>query len=62
MIAQIDVDIPPKIAAGLLTGALIRSGSVVRDRAGRIVAHLPEISVPEPNENAVAAAARGLLA
>jgi hypothetical protein len=60
MIAQIDVDIPPKITAGLLTGALIRIGSVVRDRAGRIVAHLPETSVPEPNEDALAAAARML--
>lgn len=60
MIARIDVDIPPKIAAGLLTGALTRSGSVVRDRAGRIVAHLPEIYVPEPIEDAVAAAARML--
>jgi hypothetical protein len=58
MIAQIAVDIPPKIAAGLLTGALNRSGTVVRDTAGRIVAHLPEISIPEPNEDAVAAAAR----
>ena len=54
MIVQISFDIPPKIETGLLTGDLTRYGGVVRDRAGRLVTYLKEISAPELNEDAAA--------
>ncbi|MEV7549377.1 hypothetical protein AB0N89_07120 [Amycolatopsis sp. NPDC089917] len=58
MIAESTFVIPPEIEARLLAGELNRYGSVVRDTAGRIVVHLKEISLPEPNGDVVEAAAR----
>ena len=39
---QIALDIPPEIVDGLAAGLMTRSGSVVRNSAGQIVAHLKE--------------------
>lgn len=47
MIVQPKIYIPPKIQARLLSGDVIRHGGVVRDTAGRIVAHLKEIPTTE---------------
>lgn len=60
MIVQIPFDVPPEIWARLLTGDLILHGGVVRNPAGRIVAHLKESFDPRRSEEAVAAAARML--
>lgn len=57
MIVQIPFDVPPEIAARLLTGDLILWGGVVRDSAGRIVTHLKDITAPKLNEDVVEAAA-----
>ncbi|WP_410562294.1 hypothetical protein [Amycolatopsis sp. cmx-4-61] len=56
MIIQPTFYIPPEIEARLLTGDLIRYGGVVRNKAGRLVVHLTEISARKPNEDAVGAA------
>lgn len=41
-VCQIALDIPPEIVDGLAAGIMTRSGSVVRNSAGQIVAHLKE--------------------
>ncbi|WP_284741741.1 hypothetical protein [Amycolatopsis sp. RTGN1] len=57
MITEVDFDIPQEIAERLAAGELIRWGGVVRNPAGRLVAHLKEISASKPNEDVVEAAA-----
>lgn len=51
-ITQIAFKIPPEIQAGIDAGALLRFGGVVRDRAGHIVKHLEEGSMPEADNSA----------
>ena len=51
-ITQIAFKIPPEIQAGIDAGALLRFGGVVRDRAGHIVKHLREVSMPEADNSA----------
>ena len=51
-ITQIAFEIPPEIQAGIDAGALLRFGGVVRDRAGHIVKHLEEGSMPEADNSA----------
>jgi len=51
-ITQIAFEIPPEIQAGIDAGALLRFGGVVRDRAGHIVKHLEEVSMPEADNSA----------
>ena len=51
-ITQIAFKIPPEIQAGIDGGALLRFGGVVRDRAGHIVKHLEEVSMPEADNSA----------
>ncbi len=51
-ITQIAFKIPPEIQAGIDAGALLRFGGVVRDRAGHIVKHLEEVSMPEADNSA----------
>lgn len=51
-ITQIAFEIPPEIQAGIDAGALLRFGGVVRDRAGHIVKHLKEVSIPEVDNSA----------
>lgn len=51
-ITQIAFKIPPEIQAGIDAGALLRFGGVVRDRAGHIVKHLKEVSIPEVDNSA----------
>ena len=41
-VCQIALDVPPEIVDGLAAGIMTRSGSVVRNSAGQIVAHLKE--------------------
>ena len=50
-VCQIALDIPPEIVDGLAAGIMTRSGSVVRNSAGQIVAHLKET---EPGSDRVA--------
>lgn len=50
-ITQIAFKIPPEIQAGIDAGALLRFGGVVRDRAGHIVKHLEEVSMPEADNS-----------
>lgn len=54
MIVQPTFDVPPRIAASLLSGDFVRYGGVVRDTAGRVVAHLKEIPTPEKATEEVA--------
>ena len=49
---QIAFEIPPEIQVGIDAGALLRFGGVVRDRAGHIVKHLEEVSMPEADNSA----------
>ena len=51
-ITQIAFEIPPEIQAGIDAGALLRFGGVIRDRAGHIVKHLEEVSIPEADYSA----------
>lgn len=51
-VTQIAFKIPPEIQAGIDAGALLRFGGVVRDRAGHIVKHLEEVSIPEADNSA----------
>lgn len=51
-VTQIAFKIPPEIQAGIDAGALLRFGGVVRDRAGHIVKHLEEVSMPEADNSA----------
>lgn len=51
---QVAYDVPDEIFAGLVTGDLTRFGSVVRD-SKEIIAHLKEVSLPEPDQAADAA-------
>lgn len=51
-VTQIAFDIPPEIQAGIDAGVLLRFGGVVRDKAGQIVKHLEEVSIPEANSSA----------
>lgn len=51
-VTQIAFDIPPEIQAGIDAGVLLRFGGVVRDKAGHIVKHLEEVSIPEANSSA----------
>lgn len=51
-ITQIAFKIPPEIQAGIDADALLRFGGVVRDRAGHIVKHLEEVSMPEADNSA----------
>ena len=44
-VCQIALDIPPEIIDGLAAGIMTRSGSIVRNSAGQIVAHLKETDV-----------------
>ena len=45
---QVVLDVPPDIAAGLASGALVRVGGVVRDaNTGQIVKHLGEVRLPD---------------
>lgn len=44
-VVPVAYDIPEDILAGLVSGALTRFGSVVRDRTG-IIAHLKEVDLP----------------
>lgn len=46
MIVQPRLVVPPDIAADLASGALVLTGGVVRDLAGRIVKHLDEVPAP----------------
>lgn len=46
MIVQPTFYVPPDITAGIRSGDFIRYGGVVRDTAGRLVAHLKEIPTP----------------
>jgi hypothetical protein len=56
---QIALDIPPEIVDGLAAGIMTRSGSVVRNSAGQIVAHLKETDVvKEQLADKIAKAAR----
>ncbi|WP_155342288.1 hypothetical protein [Acrocarpospora corrugata] len=53
--------IPDDIEARLLTGELVRIGSVVRDLAGRIFTHLPEVPRPvDTQEGALRGIAKAL--
>lgn len=47
MIIPVSLYIPPEIAKGIADGDLTRYASVVRNSAGRVVAHLEEVSVFE---------------
>ncbi|MGC0274864.1 hypothetical protein ACO0LV_17920 [Pseudactinotalea sp. Z1739] len=47
MIVQPTFYVPSEIAAGILSGELVRYGGVVRDTAGRLVTHLKEVPTPE---------------
>lgn len=47
MIIQPTFDVPLELAEGIASGDLVRHGGVVRDTAGRLVAHLKEIPTPE---------------
>lgn len=51
-ITQIAFEIPPEIQAGIDAGALLRFGGVIRDRAGHMVKHLEEVSIPEADNSA----------
>ena len=51
-ITQIAFKIPPEIQEGIDAGALLRFGGVIRDRAGHIVKHLEEVSIPEADNSA----------
>lgn len=51
-VTQIAFDILPEIQAGIDVGVLLRFGGVVRDRAGHIVKHLEEVSIPEESSSA----------
>ena len=51
-ITQIAFKIPPEIQVVIDAGALLRFGGVVRDRAGHIVKHLEEVSMPEADNSA----------
>ena len=53
MAIQVNLDIPPEIDAGLVSGDLIRIGGVVRDRTGNIVKHLKEVPSPATSREAV---------
>ena len=45
---QVVLDVPPDIAVGIASGALVRVGSVVRDaNTGQIVKHLGEVRLPD---------------
>ncbi|WP_273117210.1 hypothetical protein [Actinomyces dentalis] len=45
---QVVLDVPPDIAVGLASGALVRVGGVVRDaNTGQIVKHLGEVRLPD---------------
>ena len=45
---QVVLDVPPDIAVGLASGALVRVGGVVRDaNTGQIVKHLGEVILPD---------------
>lgn len=59
MIVQPTFDIPVEIAGGILSGDFIRHGGVVRDTAGRLVAHLKES--PTPGKSAEEVAKRAAL-
>lgn len=47
MVIQVDFEVPREIATGLASGELTRFGGVVRNSAGRVVAHLKEVPVVE---------------
>lgn len=51
-ITQIAFEIPPEIQAGIDAGTLLRFGGIIRDRAGHIVKHLEEVSIPEADNSA----------
>lgn len=53
MIVQPALYIPPEIDARLMSGDLLRSGSVVRDLAGHIIKHLDEVPVPGNSREAM---------
>jgi hypothetical protein len=60
-IVQPSLHLPDDIAARLLTGDLVREGSVVRDRGGRLVKHLREVSrTRDAQDGAFRGAARAL--
>ena len=45
---QVVLDVPPDIAVGIASGALVRVGGVVRDaNTGQIVKHLGEVRLPD---------------
>lgn len=46
MIQQVTFEIPPDIAARLLTGELVQHGGVVRQLTGEIYKHLKEVDLP----------------
>lgn len=46
MIKQMAFDVPPDIAAKLLTGELVQYGGVVRQVTGEIYKHMKEIDLP----------------
>lgn len=52
MLRQSTFFIPPEIEARLLSGDLIRYGSIVRNRRGHIVKHLKEVQLPAGDEKA----------
>lgn len=51
-IKQVAFDIPLEIQEKLLSGEFIRYGGIVRDKSGRIIAHLKEI-VPQSAKNSI---------
>lgn len=62
MAIQVNLDIPPKIRAGIDSGDLIRIGSVVRDRiSGSIVKHLSEAPGPAKIQRTAGRAAANLM-
>ncbi len=54
MIRQTTFLIPPEIEAGLLSGDLTQYGGVVRNQLGQIVRHLKPVTLPQPDDNALA--------
>ncbi len=60
VIVDIAVAMPKQIAERVASGEYVRIGSVVRDLAGRVVAHLPEASLPEDAQEAAGSIAKAL--
>lgn len=60
MIENMNILVPPIIQAGIDSGDLVRTGSVVRDQGGRIVKQLQEVFPPAEVGNALTRAATAL--